>query len=695
MACGGLLGYLYKNKVVGQLSDESEPVVLRSIQPIQIAHSMHIDRTTLQALSIFSEDLHPGASSSKKEGLSVFGILDKTKTKPGSRMLRAWMTFPAQRYSIIQRRLNHISFFTEPRNEDLLLEARSYLRNMKDINRIMSRFSNCRAKLSDWRGLSHVLQSCTSMWHIANKIAEISGGEKAAIFTEILPLCTPDIQGLAQVISNAIDFDTSTEEHVAIKPGVDGELDYLKSHYEGLGDFLTEVAEKDLKDGLLPAAISSMNIVYIPQLGYHVKVLATDLAGSPSIDGLSLQFKTDHHIFYKNSRTKDLDAVLGDIHCYITDIEASLIRELEIKVLEHDICMREMGMKIFELDVLLALSVVAKENMLVRPQILPYSQEHGTPDSSKKIVIEEGRHLLTQLYTNQFIPNSTTLDVENGDEGCIQVITGPNNSGKSVYLKQVGIIVYLAHIGSFVPAKSAIISICDRILSRMHSIESVSSTLSTFSCDTSQVAYMLRHCTSRSLLLIDEYGKGTCAFDGVALLASTITELANLQEPPKALITTHFHELFTFDLLKPSRNLKFLQMSFICHFSNCENPQATLTEKHVNDDMVFLYKLIPGTSHRSYGIYCARLANISTKTIVRAQEVCNCLMKKVEIPPRLLNSTTNDKNNNIVRTFFDIYATSLASTGLNLESFDQKRSLLQFLALVGFPETRLLQFEQP
>lgn len=254
-----------------------------------------------------------------------------------------------------------------------------------------------------------------------------------------------------------------------------------------------------------------------------------------------------------------------------------------------------------QLDCLVALSMAAENYRMCRPEIKPKG-------CATQIV--RGRHLLQELSVNTFIPNDTHIGC---GTGMIKLITGPNFSGKSVYMKQVGLITLMAHIGSFVPADSAAIPLVDRIFTAMATINSINISQSTFAQDLAQVASMLHHATSDSLLLVDEFGNGTTSTDGVALLVGVVLDLLQKgRNCPKALFSTHFSNVH--DWMPVNSLLEHQCM------------QVDGTDTHDNpDDVVFLYKLVSGKNSDSHGRLCAAMAGVDTSILTRAEAIVSCL----------------------------------------------------------------------
>lgn len=225
------------------------------------------------------------------------------------------------------------------------------------------------------------------------------------------------------------------------------------------------------------------------------------------------------------------------------------------------------------------------------------------------------------MTVDTFVPNDTKIL----NNGRINIITGPNYSGKSIYVKQVALVVFLSHIGSFVPADGAIIGITDRIFCAMGS-KPMTTEQSTFMIDLHQVGMMLRQATPRSLCLLDEFGKGTLTEDGIGLLGGTIHHFANCEHPPKVLLCTHLTEIFSDNFLMKSEHIKFYTMSVLKPNNNCTSV----------DDIIFLYRLVPGHALLSYGLHCARLAGVPDEVVERATSVLEATKSNTTIS-RLAN----------------------------------------------------------
>ena len=316
----------------------------------------------------------------------------------------------------------------------------------------------------------------------------------------------------------------------------------------------------------------------------------------PLVGGLILQFTTDYTLYYKNPHMFQLDADIGDIHSLIADREIEIIQELRDYILENKRELELLYNGLCEWDALLSLSIAARERGFVRPVV----------NDSSDIVIVNGRHPILETVIDNFIPNSTHLT----DDAHSLVLTGANFSGKTAYLIQTALIVVMAQIGSFVPATSATIGVVDKILVRLSTHESISRP-STFMIDLLQTATALRTSTSSSLVLLDEFGKGTCSFDGIGLFCAVISDLS--LRGIKVIAATHFHEVFGYELLDPLVKVSHLTMSIMTHASS---------------PLTFLYKLVPATAETvSFGVHVAGMAGLPQPLLDRAKECADAVLK--------------------------------------------------------------------
>ncbi|CAN1339822.1 DNA mismatch repair protein MSH5, partial [Linum perenne] len=553
-ASGGLLALLESEMIVDTLEQQesgSVSITIDSVVEVSLNKFLKIDAAAHEALQIFQLDKHPShmGIGRAKEGFSVFGMMNK------------------------------ISFFLS--SEELMASLRETLKSIKDIPYILKKFNSpsSMCTTSDW---SAFLKSICSLLHV-EKIFETG------------------VSGNLQEHAKYLNFDVIEQASSCITTElayVYELLDELRQIYEELPEFLQQVSAvevaqlPDLTRGdLLPS------VVYIHQIGYLLCIF------NEKLDDISLKKLHDcefvfsdadgetKRFFYRTSKTRELDELLGDIYHKILDMERAITRDLVSHILQFSAHLLKAIDFVAELDCLLSLALVARQNNYVRPVL--------TEDPL--IDIQNGRHVLQEMTVDTFIPNDTKIV----DDGRIHVITGPNYSGKSIYIKQVALIVFLSHIGSFVPADAATVGLTDRIFCAMGS-KLMTAEQSTFMIDLHQVGMMLRQATFRSLCLLDEFGKGTLTEDGVGLLGGTISHFIASEDPPKVLLCTHLTELFNQSCLPESHRVKFHTMSVLRPDDNSMGAE----------EIVFLYRLVPGHAHLSYGLHCALLAEMFFRSIL-------------------------------------------------------------------------------
>jgi DNA mismatch repair protein MSH5 len=475
-----------------------------------------------------------------------------------------------------------VSTFSRPENTPAL---DALVQNMKNIGNMRKMMINLRKGVggsvsgrnglsrSVWTSVREVSYKQETRWtlltlkfafhalQIKDTLQDILGGDDLAIRTKVLE----KFEGyhLAQVgrrISETVDFERSAEERrTVILPGIDEELDHMKRTLNGLEDILNRVAGK-LSEGMPASLQASVNVIYFPQIGFLVIVPTDPTTGAAVYSGSfespwEMMFSAEGQVYFKTAEVREMDDHFGDVYGIISDREIEISHELAQFVLQYEELFTACSDVCGELDALLALAQGAKTYNLVRPRMT----------LENTIQIEKGRHILQERTVSQFIPNDTFVvggagnnesdaDPRLGLSSCqsssvthegkpsMLVLTGPNYSGKSVYLKQVALITFMAHVGCFVPAESAKIGLTDKILSRVTTRETVSRAQSAFMIDLQQISLSLNLATRRSLLIIDEFGKGTDASDGAGLACAVMEYLLGLgNERPKVIGATHFH----------------------------------------------------------------------------------------------------------------------------------------------------------
>uniref|UniRef100_A0A8C7XHR4 MutS homolog 5 n=1 Tax=Oryzias sinensis TaxID=183150 RepID=A0A8C7XHR4_9TELE len=661
-AVGALLKCLDRRRVGVELEDSSVGVPILQFHAYTLKGGVYIDSDTYSVLQIFKSDMHPSVyklHSGEKEGLSLYGIMNRCRCKFGAKLLRQWFLRPTQDLAVLCRRQEVIRFFTSPQNSDVLGTLQSLLRNIRNIPSLLRRMSLANTKVTDWQSLYKTVYSVVCVRDSVRHLPQSIG-----VFRDISGGFSDDLSYITALIGRIVDFEATVQENrFTVKPNVDPAIDEKKRRMAGLSDFLTDVARRELEH--LDPRVPSCCVIYIPLIGFLLS-----LPRLPSMvdkedfemEGLEFMFLSEDRLHYRSQRTRELDELLGDMHCDIRDMETAVMTQLQNAILERSPSLYQVLDLIAELDCLMAMSSASQEYSYTSPKLA----------SHKKITITQGRHPLLELCSPVFVANSfQSFDTE----GRVKIITGPNSSGKSIYLKQVGLIVFMALIGSDVPAKEAEIGLVDGIYTRMQSRESVSVGLSTFMIDLNQVphrrrlAFLLKRvvcvcCTERntnsfhlcshsptvktfyevlvvlltavvqtikeqsgepqsvsplqmaqalnsstgnSLLLIDEFGKGTNSVDGLSLLAASVCHWLRKApvDVPHILLSTNFHSLLQLGLLPASRMVSFL----------------TLETAVDGDELVFLYQLREGICQSSYAANIASLAGLPARLVHRAVEV--------------------------------------------------------------------------
>ncbi|XP_020691722.1 DNA mismatch repair protein MSH5 isoform X7 [Dendrobium catenatum] len=565
-ASGGLLAVLETERLIDTLEQReggNASITIDSILawlPILFNRDkfLKLDATAYEALQIFQIDKHPShmGIGRSKEGFSVFGMFNKCVTPMGRRLLRAWFLRPILDLCILNSRLNTISFFLCC--EEVMSALRETLKSVKDIPYMLKKFNSPSSLCTDadWNAF---LKCITSLLHIS-KIFEVGISEYLQERLDCLHLRILERANTCISIELVYVFDL-----------VMGVIDTQRSKDKGY--------ETLVKEGLCEE-LDELRLVYeqLPEF--------LDQVSSAEIASLSI----------KNYGNRAPQIV----YIHQIDMERAIIRDLESRILQFAPQLVKAVNFAAELDCFLSLALIARQNNYVRPIL--------TEDSL--LDIQNGRHVLQELTVDTFVPNDTKIS----HDGRINIISGPNYSGKSIYVKQVALVVFLSHIGSFVPADAAIIGLTDRIFCAMGS-KPLTSDQSTFMIDLHQVGMMLRHATPRSLCLLDEFGKGTLTEDGIGLLGGAIDHFANYVHPPKVFVCTHLTEIFSETFLPKSGKIKLYTMSIL-------RPDET---QDTVDDIIFLYRLVPGHALMSYGIHCARLAGVPQEIVERATYILDTI----------------------------------------------------------------------
>ena len=529
--------------------------------------------------------------SKEKKG-TLLWVLDKTHTAMGGRLLRSWIEKPLLDGGEIYRRQSAVEELvsaTAVRGE--LEEA---LRDVSDLERVMTRIVTGTVNCRDLLGLAKGLRALPQ---VKRQLQELESPLLVSLNSEIDPLedCADRIE------STIVDEPPLTvREGGIIREGADPQADHLRSIMKGGSDTIAaiEAAERE-KTG-----IRTLKVGYNRVFGYYIEVSKSFVNQVP--EGYIRKQTLTNCERYITQELKDLeDQVLGAKE-RLTALEYQIFTQLREFLAEQAARVQRSAAAVAQADVLCSLASVAAQRGYCRPEI--------TLD--REISITDGRHPVVELMLKDalFVPNDTHIGSKDNQ---VSIITGPNMAGKSTYMRQVALIVLMAQIGSFVPARSARIGIVDRVFTRIGASDDLASGQSTFMVEMAEVASILKYATAKSLLILDEIGRGTSTYDGMAIARAVLEYAANPRQlGAKTLFATHYHELSAIENELP----------------NVKNYNIAVKKR--GDRMIFLRKIVPGATDDSYGVEVAKLAGLPNSVVARARQILQKLESQEGVRPQ-------------------------------------------------------------
>jgi DNA mismatch repair protein MutS len=527
---------------------------------------------------------------------SLLGVLDSTVTSMGGRKLRTWITQPSMNVERIAARQNAVAELVQ--SNRLRMKIRNALKEVHDIERLLGRISGPGGNARDVVALK---DSLAMIPLLKESLRESSTPLLEAINQSLDPL-TDVTDWIARALVDAPPAIT-TEGNI-IRDGYSPELDSLRKLVRDGKDWIARLQKKEIRR----TGINSLKIGYNKVFGYYIEVTKPNLSLVPP-EYIRKQTLVNAERFVTPELKERENAILGAEE-KMAGLENELFQALKGQVSAQAERIQTDAELVAEADVLQSLAQTAAANDYCAPELT----------TSFELKIEEGRHpVLEALNLGQpFVPNDTQVD----EDSTLLVITGPNMAGKSTYLRQVALIVLMAQMGSFVPAKRARVGVVDRIFTRVGASDNLVGGESTFMVEMNETANILHNATHRSLIVLDEIGRGTSTFDGMSI-AWAVAEYLHNNTGAKTVFATHYHELT--DLSKELKRVKNLNVAV----------------REWNNQVVFLYKLVEGSSDHSYGIHVAKLAGLPSDVIVRAREVLSDL-ESVN-PRRKLERSTESK----------------------------------------------------
>lgn len=580
----------------------------KSIQFYEPDDYLILDASTQKNLEIVSNTQDNGRKN------TLFSVLDCAKTAMGSRTIKKWLSRPlVQKTSIMQRQevVRALVY-----NLELKQKLEDYLSNLADIERIIGRIALNRATVHDYSALKNSLMLLPKIKYHVISLGSID-------LAQTLAHRIADFAPLVQLLENSINDDTTQDQ--IIKSGFDLELDRLRA----LSRFGHEEILKLEQYERTRSDIASLKIGYTQQTGYYIEITNPNLEKVPD-DYLHQQTMVGRKRFI-TQQLKALEAELLNAKAQSEQLESTLFARIKQEVADYLAPLRQTAQSIAYLDGLLGFAIAAHNNRYVEPE---FNNQHA-------IMIDAGRHPVVQATLgHQFVPNNTRLT----DDELLWLITGPNMGGKSTYLRQVALICIMAQCGSFVPADTASLPILDRIFTRIGSGDNLAQGKSTFLVEMEETAVICTQATNKSLVILDEVGRGTSTFDGIAL-AQAIIEYISTQIKAKCLFATHYHELT--ELAQSSAHIKNYHLA------------STKTQ----GQLLFLHKIEPGVAPGSFGLDVAKLAHLPTPIITRARTILHNLQNQTHNNHKQMSHQSN------------LFSPALASNAREIELFEQIKNL--------------------
>ena len=609
-AAGGALHYLTQNL-------RRDVKHLTRISFYQRSDFLTLDYTTLRHLEILEPQHHDAPRNA-----SLYGALNKTVTPMGARLLRNWLSQPLSKVEPIQQRQNAVEMFIN--NNSLGLDAfRQQLAKVRDLERTLGRISSGSGNARDLAALRLALEQIPALKQILLQLEKTNLDpsllkEEISKIDSLVEKLNSEISespDLVELISRAIvdEPPLPIKEGGMIRDGFDAALDELRTAQRGGKDWIAKLQA----DEIASTGIASLKVRFNSVFGYYIEVTKSNLDKVPAHYHRKQTVANGERFI--TPELKEMEGKILGAEERSVKLEYEIFQRVREEVLGQLPKIQQTASALAQLDVLASFAETARLHNYCRPQI----SDEGI------LQIRDGRHpvLEQQLVEERFVPNDTGLAIattadaqdksaiENRQSAIPQIalITGPNMAGKSTYIRQVALFTLLAHTGSFVPATEARIDLVDRIFTRIGASDDLSRGQSTFMVEMTETANILNNATARSLIVLDEIGRGTSTFDGLSL-AWSIVEFLHNQVGAKTLFATHYHEL----------------TELAARLPRIKNFNVAVREWH--DQIVFLRKIVEGGTDKSYGIQVARLAGVPKEVLERAKQILGNL-EESELTP--------------------------------------------------------------
>ena len=564
------------------------PANIKKIEEYKASENLLIDPATLQNLEIFK------SASNQRHG-SLLDAMDQTVTAPGSRLLERWMASPLLSLETLKQRQNCVHEFVQA--PGLMSDLQQSLKKIRDLERILGRLQN---KIQNPRELGGIRDSLNKLPQIQTILAEFPDTPIASLAKNV-----HTFDRLSQRLSEALndELPSKIDEGGTIREGFDPELDRLKALTYSSKTWLSEFEQSEQDK----TGIKNLKIRYNGAFGYFIEITKSHLDRVPEDYTRRQTMKNAERFTTLELKEKEHEILQADEQSIAQ--ETALFQKLITEILTHSEQLLFTAQALAEIDVLIGFAQNARDWDYCKPDLV---------EDSDTLNITQGRHPVVEQMlkdaplglagSHAFVPNDCTLSSQGLNAPQIALITGPNMAGKSTYIRQIALIVFMAQIGAWVPAKSCKIGLVDRIFSRVGASDQLAQGNSTFMVEMNETANILNNHSERSLIILDEIGRGTSTYDGLSIAWAVIEHLHQNEAPgPRTLFATHYHEL-----TKLSDSLPKL-----ANFS--------VAVKEWDDEIIFVRQIIQGPADRSYGIQVARLAGLPSSVIDRAKTILDHL----------------------------------------------------------------------
>jgi len=573
-SAGKLIEYVKENR-------KMDMVHINKLSRANNEKYMLLDDATIRNLEL----IYPLRDSNV--GKTLYGVINKCQTPMGQRLLRKWLLRPLIDLKGVSDRLDKVDEFVN--NPELLSKIISNLNNITDLERVLSKISGKSANARDMLFLASGLGESMQIIKVLKESNTIKKLKVYVLSEEILNTAQTEVIDLITKAIADNPSNTLTEGNI-IKNGYNAELDAIKNEANTGKEYIRNLEAREIKR----SGISSLKVRFNKVFGYYIEISKSNLSRVPE-DYIRKQTLVNGERYITSELKEWEDKVLGAEE-KTNFLEYKLFEEIRMLVLSQVKRIQAMIEIIGEIDVLADFARIAKSNGYVKPTV--------SDDEKTQTEIIGSRHPVVESFTAEgFVENDIIFECEKQQ---LIVLTGPNMSGKSTYIRQIALIFLMCQIGCFVPAKSAKLVIADRIFTRVGASDNLAGGESTFMVEMNETANILNNATSKSLVILDEVGRGTSTFDGVAIAWSIVEQIVG-HIGARTLFATHYHELIKLEELNPS----------------IKNFNIQVIEK--NGKISFMHKIIPGGTDKSYGIHVAQIAGIPAEVIERSYEIISKL----------------------------------------------------------------------